>query len=121
MNAAQSVTATFVQFVLTTAVSGSGTVTGTGSPGQGTAWTNTTVIGPTTTTVYASAFGLTAGALPATNVTAKLLADLPTARTLVAATGLAPAVHDTGPSNNFTIQGAMSFDSSTGFPANGPV
>ena len=46
----------------------------------------------------------------ATNIKADLLAQLPTTRTLLAAVNLAPAVHATGPSNNVSISGSMSFE-----------
>jgi carboxypeptidase family protein len=46
----------------------------------------------------------------ATNFKAETLATLPTTRTLLAAVNLSPAVHGTGPSSNYTINGAMSFD-----------
>jgi outer membrane receptor protein involved in Fe transport len=47
----------------------------------------------------------------ATNLKQELVAQLPTTRTLLAAVDLAPAVHTTGPNNNVSIAGAMSFES----------
>jgi hypothetical protein len=46
-----------------------------------------------------------------TNIRQELLSTLPTARTLLSAVNLAPAVHATGPDNNISIAGAMSFES----------
>lgn len=46
----------------------------------------------------------------ATSIKQELLATLPTARTLLSAVNLAPAVHATGPDGNVTIGGAMSFE-----------
>jgi outer membrane receptor protein involved in Fe transport len=46
----------------------------------------------------------------ATSIKADVLAQLPTTRTLLAAVNLAPAVHATGPSNNISISGSMSFE-----------
>jgi outer membrane receptor protein involved in Fe transport len=46
----------------------------------------------------------------ATNVKQDLTSRLPTARTLLSAINLAPSVHLTGPSNNISIGGAMSFE-----------
>lgn len=46
----------------------------------------------------------------ATSIPQELTTTLPTARTLLSAINLAPAVHTTGPSNNFTVAGAMSFE-----------
>jgi outer membrane receptor protein involved in Fe transport len=46
----------------------------------------------------------------AANIKAETLATLPTARTMLAAVDLSPAVHATGPSGNRTISGAMSFE-----------
>ena len=45
-----------------------------------------------------------------TSIKAETLAQLPTTRTLLAAVNLAPSVHATGPSNNVSISGAMSFE-----------
>jgi outer membrane receptor for ferrienterochelin and colicin len=45
-----------------------------------------------------------------TNIQQELLSTLPTARTLLSAVNLSPAVHATGPSNAVTIGGAMSFE-----------
>jgi outer membrane receptor protein involved in Fe transport len=46
----------------------------------------------------------------AANLKAETLATLPTARTMLAAVDLSPAVHSTGPSGNRSISGAMSFE-----------
>ena len=46
----------------------------------------------------------------ATSIKAELLAELPTARTLLSAVNLTSGVHSTGPSGNVTIGGAMSFE-----------
>jgi hypothetical protein len=46
----------------------------------------------------------------ATRIHWKLTDALPTTRTLAAAINLVPGIHDTGPSGNTTISGAMSFD-----------
>jgi hypothetical protein len=48
----------------------------------------------------------------ATNLKAPLLDGLPTARTMLSAADLSPAVHATGPSGARSISGAMSFESS---------
>jgi outer membrane receptor protein involved in Fe transport len=61
-----------------------------------------------TVTARADAFANTVQS--STNIKQDLLATLPTARTLNSAVNLAPAVHATGPSNAFTIGGAMSSD-----------
>jgi Carboxypeptidase regulatory-like domain/TonB dependent receptor/TonB-dependent Receptor Plug Domain len=45
-----------------------------------------------------------------TNIKQELLSTLPTARTLLSAVNLSPGAHATGPSNNITIGGAMSFE-----------
>ena len=45
-----------------------------------------------------------------TSIQAELLNQLPSTRTLLGAVNLAPAVHATGPGNNVTISGAMSFE-----------
>ncbi len=47
----------------------------------------------------------------ATSVKQELLNTLPTARTILSAANLAPAVHATGPNGNLVISGAMSFES----------
>ena len=47
----------------------------------------------------------------ATNFTAPLLRELPTARTMLSAVDLAPSVHATGPDGALSIAGAMSFES----------
>jgi len=46
----------------------------------------------------------------ATNIDGKWLAELPTTRSLLAAVNFSPAAHASGPSNNFTISGGMSFE-----------
>jgi outer membrane receptor protein involved in Fe transport len=46
----------------------------------------------------------------ATSIKQDTLAQLPTARTLLSAVNLAPSVHATGPSNNVSISGSMSFE-----------
>jgi len=48
----------------------------------------------------------------ATSIKADLMAELPTTRTLVGTVTLAPGVHATGPRNNFSINGAMTFENS---------
>jgi outer membrane receptor for ferrienterochelin and colicin len=53
---------------------------------------------------------LTQTAQVATNFSQDLIASLPTNRTLAATMLLAPAVHATGPSGNFSIAGSMSFE-----------
>jgi Carboxypeptidase regulatory-like domain len=45
-----------------------------------------------------------------TNIKQEMLAQLPTTRTLLAAVNLAPEVHGTGPGNNVSIAGSMSFE-----------
>ena len=45
-----------------------------------------------------------------TNVSGRLMNDLPTSRSQTAAASLAPAVHQTGPNNAISIAGAMSFE-----------
>ena len=45
-----------------------------------------------------------------TNIQQDLLSTLPTARTLLSAVNLAPAVHATGPDNAISIAGAMSYE-----------
>ena len=45
-----------------------------------------------------------------TNIKADVLNLLPSTRTLLGAVSLAPAVHSTGPSNGYSIGGAMSFE-----------
>src|SRR5262249_35579651 len=45
-----------------------------------------------------------------TNIKGEVLAQLPSTRTLLGAVSLAPAVHSTGPSNGYSIGGAMSFE-----------
>ena len=47
----------------------------------------------------------------ATSVKQNLLNELPTARTILSAANLAPAVHATGPDGNLVISGSMSFES----------
>ena len=59
-------------------------------------------------TADANAFTNTVQA--ATSISQELLSSLPTARTLLSAVNLAPAVHLTGPSNAVSIHGAMSFE-----------
>jgi hypothetical protein len=44
------------------------------------------------------------------NVKQELTSQLPTARTLLSAVNLAPSVHFTGPNNNFSVAGAMTFE-----------
>jgi outer membrane receptor for ferrienterochelin and colicin len=46
----------------------------------------------------------------ATSIKSELLAELPTARTLLSAVNLTSGAHATGPSGNITIGGAMSFE-----------
>jgi outer membrane receptor protein involved in Fe transport len=46
----------------------------------------------------------------ATNIKAETLAQLPTQRTLLSAVNLAPAVHATGPQNQYSISGSMSYE-----------
>lgn len=46
----------------------------------------------------------------ATNLKASVLGALPTTRDVLSAIALSPSAHPTGPSGNFTIAGAMSFD-----------
>jgi outer membrane receptor protein involved in Fe transport len=46
----------------------------------------------------------------ATNIKQETLAELPTTRTLLAAVNLAPSVHATGPNNNVSISGSMSYE-----------
>lgn len=45
-----------------------------------------------------------------TSIQGELLQQLPSTRTILGAINLAPSVHATGPSNNITISGAMSFE-----------
>ncbi len=60
--------------------------------------------------VVARADAFTNTVQASTNIQHDLLSTLPTARTLLSAVNLAPAVHATGPSNAVTIGGAMSFE-----------
>ena len=46
----------------------------------------------------------------AMNVKQDLTSQLPTARTILSAVNLSPTVHFTGPSNNFSVAGAMTFE-----------
>ncbi|MBA3887152.1 MAG: TonB-dependent receptor [Acidobacteria bacterium] len=46
----------------------------------------------------------------ATTIQAELLQQLPSTRTVLGAVNLAPGVHATGPNNNISISGAMSFE-----------
>ena len=73
----------------------------------------------TVNVVGRSADVLTQTAQVATNFKADLLATLPTTRDLNAALFLAPSVNPTGPSGNFSIAGAMSFENN--FMVNGVV
>jgi hypothetical protein len=50
------------------------------------------------------------GASTALNLPQPLMDQLPTGRSVTAAAALAPGVHTTGPSNGFSISGAMSFE-----------
>ncbi len=61
-----------------------------------------------TVTARSNAFTNTVQA--ATNIKQELLNDLPSTRTLLSAVALAPSVHETGPSGNFSIGGAMSYE-----------
>jgi outer membrane receptor for ferrienterochelin and colicin len=54
---------------------------------------------------------LTKTAQVATNFSSELLSSLPTGRDVNAAMLLAPSVHSSGPSGNFSIAGSMSFES----------
>ena len=45
-----------------------------------------------------------------TNIKQEMMSQLPTTRTLIGAVNLAPSVHGTGPNNNVSISGAMSFE-----------
>ncbi len=60
--------------------------------------------------VVARADAFTNTVQASTNIQHDLLSTLPTARTLLSAVNLAPAVHATGPSNAVSIGGAMSFE-----------
>lgn len=62
-------------------------------------------------TVVADAVTFTNTVESASNFNQRLMNLLPGARTLAAAVSLSPAVRGTGPSGNFTINGAMSFES----------
>ena len=61
-----------------------------------------------TVTAQADAFTNTVQA--ATTIQGELLQQLPSTRTLIGAVNLAPAVHATGPSNNISISGSVSFE-----------
>lgn len=61
-------------------------------------------------TVTARSEVLTNSSQVATNLSADLVATLPTARTLLSAINMAPGVHSTGPDEAVTISGAMSFE-----------
>jgi outer membrane receptor protein involved in Fe transport len=61
-----------------------------------------------TVTARSNAFTNTVQA--ATNIKQDLLNDLPSSRTLLSAVAFAPSVHETGPSGNFSIGGAMSYE-----------
>jgi outer membrane receptor protein involved in Fe transport len=63
-----------------------------------------------TVTVRAQTDAFTNTVQASTSIQAELLQQLPSTRTLLGAVNLAPAVHATGPSNNVTISGAMSFE-----------
>lgn len=62
-------------------------------------------------TVTASSDAFTNTIQGATNFKQDFIALLPTARTLLSAANLAPGVHGTGPDGNFSLAGAMSFES----------
>jgi hypothetical protein len=62
-------------------------------------------------TVVADSTAFTNTVENAANFNQRLMDLLPTARTLAAAVSLSPAVHATGPGGNFSIGGAMSFES----------
>jgi len=64
-----------------------------------------------TVTVVANAEPFTQTAQVATKFRQDLMANLPNNRTLEAAVLMAPGVHATGPSGNFSIAGATSFES----------
>jgi outer membrane receptor for ferrienterochelin and colicin len=73
------------------------------------------VMGPAAVTETVEVVGRTADVLTQTaqvamNINQALIATLPTNRDLNAALLLAPAVHPTGPSGNFSIAGSMSFE-----------
>ncbi len=61
-------------------------------------------------TVVPESYAFTNTMQGAFNVHQALTTTLPTARDLGSAVSLAPAVHATGPSGNFSISGAMSFE-----------
>src|SRR5204862_5477282 len=44
------------------------------------------------------------------NLSSRLMSDLPTSRSQAAAVSLAPSVHQTGPNNAISISGAVSFE-----------
>ena len=61
-------------------------------------------------TVTASADTMTHTAQVATTFKQEFIASLPTNRTLDSFVALAPSIHQSGPSGNFTVNGAMSFE-----------
>jgi Carboxypeptidase regulatory-like domain/TonB dependent receptor/TonB-dependent Receptor Plug Domain len=61
-------------------------------------------------TVTAGATSFLNSVESATSIKQTLLATLPTARSMLSAVNLSPAVHQTGPSNSYSISGAMSFE-----------
>ena len=68
-------------------------------------------VAETVEVVGRSADVMTQTAQVATNYSSQLIASLPTNRDINTALVLAPSVHATGPSGNFSIAGSMSFES----------
>lgn len=63
-----------------------------------------------TVTVTAPSDAFTNTVQAATSIRGELLQQLPSTRTLIGAVNLAPSVHATGPSNNISISGSVSFE-----------